>query len=167
MTGVEKILVSACMMGQKVRYNASNVETGDDLLEQWRQEGRLISFCPELAGGFPVPRPPAEIEAGRGGDAVLDGGARILENSGSDVTRYFRKGAELTLEAARAHGIKLAILKEGSPSCGSGEIYDGTFSGKSVPGVGVTTALLERNDIKVFSEKQTAEAAEYLRSLEQ
>lgn len=164
---MEKILVSACMMGQKVRYNASDVETGDALPEQWRQEGRLISFCPELAGGFLVPRPPAEIEAGRGGGAALDGEARVLENSGGDVTRYFRKGAELTLETAKAHDIKLAILKEGSPSCGSGEIYDGTFSGKPVLGVGVTTALLERNGIRVFSEKQTKKAAEYLRCLEQ
>ena len=97
---MEKILVSACMMGQKVRYNASDVETGDGLLEQWRQEGRLISFCPELAGGFPVPRSPAEIEAARGGNAVLDAGVRVFENSGDDVTRYFRRGAELTLETA-------------------------------------------------------------------
>ncbi len=116
---MQKILVSACMMGQKVRYNASDVETDDALLEQWRREGRLIPFCPELAGGFPVPRPPAEIETGSGGDAVLDAGARVLESSGADVSRYFRRGAELTLEAVRAHGIKLAILKEGSPSCDS------------------------------------------------
>ena len=164
---MQKILVSACMMGQKVRYNASDVSTDDALIEQWRRQGRLIPFCPELAGGFPVPRPPAEIETGKGGEAVLDQGARVLENSGDDVTRYFRRGAELTLDAVKAHGIKLAILKEGSPSCGSAEIYDGTFSGKSIPGVGVTTALLKRNGIKVFSEQQTTEAADYLRSLEQ
>ncbi len=74
---MEKILVSACMMGRKVRYDASAVETGDGLLERWREEGRLVAFCPELAGGFPVPRPPAEIEAGSGGDAVLDAGAGV------------------------------------------------------------------------------------------
>lgn len=108
---VKKVLVSACMMGQKVRYNASDVKTDDDLLEQWRQEGRLVTFCPELAGGFPVPRPPAEIESGSGGDAVLDAGVRVLEDSGGNVTRYFRRGAELTLEMAKSHGVKLAILK--------------------------------------------------------
>ena len=125
----------------------------------------MVNFCTDLAGGFPVPRPPAEIEAGSGGDAVLDESARVLEDSGGDVTHYFRKGAELALQTARAHGVKLAILKEGSPSCGSGKIYDGTFSGGSVPDRGVTTALLERNGLRVFSEKQTEEAAEYLELL--
>jgi uncharacterized protein YbbK (DUF523 family) len=164
---MEKILVSACMVGRKVRYDASDVETGDERLERWREEGRLVAFCPELAGGFPVPRPPAEIEGGRGGDAVLDGGARVLEDAGGDVTGYFRKGAEAALEAARAHGARMAVLKEGSPSCGSSRVYDGTFSGRSVPGRGVTAALLERAGVRVFSEEETAEAEAYLRRLEQ
>lgn len=79
---MEKILVSACVMGQKVRDNASDVETGDEVLARWREGGRLVTFCPELAGGFPVPRPRAEIEAGRGGEAVLDAEARVLEDTG-------------------------------------------------------------------------------------
>ena len=128
--------------------------------------GEAVTFCPELAGGFPVPRPPAEIEGGRGGDAVLDAGARVLEDTGGDVTGYFRKGAGAALGAARAHGVKVAVLKEGSPSCGSGRIYDGTFSGRTVPGRGVTTALLERAGVRVFSEEETAEADVYLRRLE-
>lgn len=161
---MEKILVSACMMGQKVRYDASDVETGDGLLERWREEGRLVAFCPELAGGFPVPRPPAEIEGGSGGDAVLDAGARVLEDAGGDVTGYFRRVAEAALEATRAHGVRMA---EGSPSCGSGRIYDGTFSRRTVGGRGVTTAVLERAGVRVFSEEETPEADVILRRLEQ
>lgn len=162
---MEKILVSACLMGQKVRYNASDAKSEDDLLGRWLSEGRLVTFCPEVAGGFPVPRPPAEIE-GRDGDAVLDGRGRVVEETGRDATTYFRKGAELTLQTAEAHHVKLAILKEGSPSCGSGRIYDSSFSGRSKPGHGVTTALLERHGIRVFAEEDTSAAAEYLRELE-
>ncbi len=163
---MEKILVSACMMGQKVRDNASDVETGDEVLARWREGGRLVTFCPELAGGFPVPRPRAEIEAGRGGEAVLDAEARVLEDTGGDVTGYFRKGGEAAMAAARTHGVRMAVLKEGSPSCGSGRIYDGNFSGRTVAGRGVTTALLERGGVRVFSEEETSEAGAYLRRLE-
>ena len=97
---------------------------------------------------------------------MLAGENRVLENSGKDATRYFRKGAELALETVMAHGIRLAILKEGSPSCGPRHIYDGSFSGRSVPGWRVTSALLERNGVRVFGENETAAAAEYLDHLE-
>lgn len=117
---------------EEVRYDAFDVEAGDVLLERWRQEGRPVAFCLEPAGCFPVPRPPAEVEAGRGGDAVLDAGARVLEGAGGDVTAYFRKSAVTAVEAARARGAKMAVRKEGSPSCGSGKIYDGTFSGRAI-----------------------------------
>ena len=164
---MEKILISACLMGWKVRYDASDAGYDDPLLDRWLGEGRLVTFCPEIAGGFPVPRPPAEIEDSRGGEAVLAGESHILENTGRDVTRYFRRGADLALETARTHGIRLAILKEGSPSCGSGHIYDGSFTGRTVPGQGITTALLERNGVRVFGEKETSAAAEYLAYLEE
>ncbi|MFD7063521.1 DUF523 domain-containing protein [Streptomyces sp. NPDC059906] len=100
-------------------------------------------FRPKVSGGLPVPRPAAEIVGGDG-DGVLDGVARVLTESGEDVSLYFVRGARLALEAARAAGVRVALLKESSPSCGSLRVYDGRFSGTRVPGHGVTTALLRR-----------------------
>ncbi|WP_219467189.1 DUF523 domain-containing protein, partial [Nonomuraea rhizosphaerae] len=117
-------------------------------------------------GGPPPPPPPAEIERGAGGAAVLSGRARVLATDGSDVTAQFLAGARAALDAARAAGARLAVLKEGSPSCGALAIYDGTFQGRRLPGQGVTTALLERDGIRVFTEDQVAEAAGYLRTLD-
>ncbi|SEH02842.1 Uncharacterized conserved protein YbbK, DUF523 family [Nonomuraea solani] len=163
---MEKILVSACLMGRKVRYDGGAKTSSDTLLAGWREEGRLVTFCPEVAGGLPVPRPAAEIEGGAGGAAVLSGAARVLATDGSDVTAEFLAGARAALDAARAHGVRLAVLKEGSPSCGVLAVYDGSFAGHRTPGQGVTTALLERHGIRVFSEDQVTEAAGYLRTLE-
>lgn len=160
-----KILVSACLLGNKVRYNASNVECNNSILHAWLSEGRVVPFCPEVAGGFPVPRPAAEI-MGNGGRAVLEGTARVIEISGEDVTAGFLSGAMKALEAAREHGVKLAILKEGSPSCGISIIYDGTFSDSVRAGQGVTAALLELNAIRVFSEEDIDAAAIYLEEIE-
>lgn len=162
---MEKILVSACLLGHKVRYNGTDAAGTNDLLERWRSEGRLVPFCPEVAGGFPVPRPPAEISGGEGGD-VLDGESRVIEEGGKDVSEYFQAGAELTLREVRRQNIRVAVLKEDSPSCGSSRIYDGSFSGRSRPGQGVTTALLEDHGVRVFSEEQTAAADAHLRRLE-
>lgn len=111
------------------------------------------------------PRPPAEIVGGDGGD-VLDGTARILTGSGADVTGEFLRGARLALEAARRAGARLALLKEGSPSCGGHRVHDGTFTGTSVPGSGVTTALLRRSGIHVFSEDELGELDALLGDLE-
>jgi uncharacterized protein YbbK (DUF523 family) len=163
---VEKILVSACLMGRKVRYDGGAKTSSDAWLAGWREEGRLVPFCPEVEGGLPVPRLAAEIEGGAGGEAVLAGAARVLATDGSDVTAEFLAGARGALAVARAHGIRMAVLKEGSPSCGALAIYDGTFQGRKTPGRGVTTALLERNGIRVFSEERLPEAAGYLRTLE-
>jgi uncharacterized protein YbbK (DUF523 family) len=171
---MERILVSACLLGQAVRYDGRAKLSDDELLTQWRHQGRLVAFCPEVAGGLPVPRPPAEISPVPGaasvvpfdGAAVLAGVAPVLTSAGVDVTEHFVRGATAALEAAQRHAIRMAILKEGSPSCGSHRIHDGSFSGSSIPGGGVTTALLTRHDIKVFSEDQLPEAAEYLRILE-
>lgn len=161
---MEKILVGACLLGHKVRYDGSDAAGGGGLSEKWRAEGRLVPFCPEVAGGFPVPRPPAEISGGEGSD-VLSGGARVIERGGGDVTRYFRAGAGLALQVVRRQNIKVAVLKEGSPSCGSARIYDGSFSGRSKPGREVTTTLLQGANVRVFSEEETA-AALYLEVLE-
>ncbi|TMR07841.1 DUF523 domain-containing protein [Nonomuraea turkmeniaca] len=163
---MERILVSACLMGRRVRYDGGAKTSSDAWLTGWREEGRLVSFCPEVEGGLPIPRPAAEIEGGAGGAAVLSGAARVLATDGSDVTAEFLAGAQSALAAARSHGIRLAVLKEGSPSCGALSIYDGTFRGHRTPGQGVTTALLESNGIRVFTEEHVDEAAEYLWTLE-
>ncbi|RVX43535.1 uncharacterized protein YbbK (DUF523 family) [Nonomuraea polychroma] len=163
---MEKILVSACLMGRRVRYDGGAKTSSDAWLAGWREEGRLVPFCPEVEGGLPIPRPAAEIEGGAGGAAVLSGAARVLATDGSDVTAEFLAGAQAALAVARSFGIRLAVLKEGSPSCGALSIYDGTFRGRRTPGQGVTTALLESNGIRVFTEEHVDEAAEYLRTLE-
>ncbi|MEU4832653.1 DUF523 domain-containing protein [Streptosporangium sp. NPDC023615] len=162
---MDRILVSACLMGRKVRYDGAAKTSEDALLATWRRQGRLVAFCPEVEGGLPVPRPAAEIEGGAGGAAVLDGTARVLTADGADVTAPFLAGARAALEAARSCGARVAILKEGSPSCGSLAVHDGAFGGGRVPGNGVTTALLERNGIAVFGEERVAEAAARLRDL--
>ena len=160
-----KVLVSACLLGDRVRYNGASASASSAILTQWIDEGRVVPFCPEVAGGLGVPRPAAEISGGTG-EAVLDGHASVMTGSGADVTDHFRRGAELALAAARAQNVRVAILKDGSPSCGSGSIYDGTFSGRKHTGHGVTTALLERHGIRVFSEAQFTDAAKYLASLD-
>ncbi|MGW2153032.1 DUF523 domain-containing protein [Nonomuraea sp. NPDC001699] len=163
---MQRILVSACLMGRRVRYDGGAKTSADALLARWREEGRLVVVCPEVTGGLPVPRPAAEIEGGAGGAAVLSGAARVLASDGSDVTAEFVAGARAALEAARCAGVRLAVLKEGSPSCGALAVYDGTFGGRRVPGQGVTTALLEAHGVRVFTEEQLPEAAGYLRDLE-
>jgi uncharacterized protein YbbK (DUF523 family) len=163
---MHRILVSACLLGSRVRFDGRAKTSEDALLARWRAEGRLVSFCPEVAGGLPVPRPPAEIEPGFSGETVLNGTARVLRADGADITAAFTTGAHAALTTARRHGIRLAILKEGSPSCGPLKISDGTFSGQSTPGQGVTAALLTAEGISVFNENQITEAALRLAALE-
>ncbi|TDC62096.1 DUF523 domain-containing protein [Actinomadura sp. GC306] len=162
---MERILVSSCLEGRRVRYDGAAKPVGADLFERWRAEGRLVPFCPEVSGGLAVPRPPAEIVGGDG-HAVLDGTARVRTDAGDDVTTEFLRGAHLALDTARRSGARIALLKESSPSCGSGRIYDGTFTGAPVPGAGVTTALLERAGIQVFNETDLATVDALLRTLE-
>lgn len=159
---MERILVSACLLGRPVRFDGRAKTVDDALLAGWRAEGRLVPFCPEVEGGLPVPRPPAEIEGGAGGAAVLTGAARILTPEGKDVTRHFLAGAHAALALARSMDIRIAVLKDGSPSCGSLRIHDGTFRGRVTPGSGVTSALLEANGVRVFGEDRIAEAAAHL-----
>jgi len=148
-----------------VRYDGSAATVTSAILDRWIREGRLVSFCPEVAGGFPVPRPSAEIE-GDGGSAVLRGKARVVDESGRDLTTYFVTGANEALRAAQDQDVRLAVLKDGSPSCGSSLIHGGDFTGKTRPGMGVTTALLENHGIRVFSEQQIQEADDYLAQIE-
>lgn len=163
---MQSILVSACLLGEAVRYNGGDNRCDHALLKRWLDEGRVVPVCPEVAGGLATPRPPAEIMRSGGGGAVLDGEARVVAVDGRDVTEQFLRGAERALALARAMGIRVAVLKEGSPSCGTGAVYDGSFSGTKVAGVGVTTARLTQAGVCVFSEHQLAEAARMLEQLE-
>lgn len=115
-------------------------------------EDTLIPICPEQLGGCPTPRIPAEIVGGDGGD-VLDAKGRVMTKNGEDVTEYFIKGAREVLKIAQAMGIEKAILKARSPSCGVCSIYDGTFSGKTKNGNGVTSEILKRNGVSILTEE--------------
>ena len=138
-----KILVSACLLGEPCRYDGTGKL--EPALEELRARGHtLIPVCPEVLGGLPTPRPPAERQP--------DG--RVVTREGGDVTAEYRAGAEKALALARAHGCTCAVLKERSPSCGRGNIYDGTFSRTLVPGSGVTAQLLEEHGIAVYGESQ-------------
>jgi uncharacterized protein YbbK (DUF523 family) len=159
-----KVLVSACLVGERVRYHGGDAACAHPVLSRWLSEGRVLPFCPEVAGGLGVPRPAAELQGGVGED-LLDGAARATTKDGRDVTSAFLAGARAALAAAVAGGVGLAVLKEGSPSCGSGSVYDGSFSGARRPGRGVTAALLERSGIRVFSDAQLDEADRYLAKL--
>jgi uncharacterized protein YbbK (DUF523 family) len=163
---MQLVLVSSCLLGIPVRYNGTAKRSGNHILQRWLDEGRVVPVCPEVAAGLPVPRPPAEILGGAGGAKVLAGLAKVVDAETNDVTAAFVAGAEHTLRQAQLSGAKVAVLKEGSPSCGSGYIYDGTFTGKRVPEHGVTATLLENAGIKVFSEERFAEANAFLRKLE-
>ena len=142
-------LVSACLLGLSTRfdgrhnYNAAVVE--------FCRRNRVIPVCPEQLGGLPTPRPAAEICRGDG-VAVLGGRARVLTRDAVDCTAQFMRGAALVLQLAELVFVDGAILKERSPSCGLTAIYDGTFSGVQIAGLGVTAALLRRNGIPVFCE---------------
>ena len=160
-----KILISACLLGERVRYHGGDAALSDAILDRWRREGRLVPFCPEVAGGLPVPRPPAEIQ-GAGGTAVLDGTARVVTSAGADVTDAFRAGARAALDAAVREGARIAVLKDGSPSCGSRTIHDGTFTGRRRAGVGVTAALLAERKMRVFNEHELEAAQRCVMELE-
>jgi uncharacterized protein YbbK (DUF523 family) len=143
-------LVSACLLGIKCRYDGGSKYS--DNMAELAAGGKVIPACPEQLGGLPTPRNPSEISMGTGAD-VLDGKCRVITNTRTDVTEHFLKGARETLKLANACGVKKAVLKARSPSCGSGRIYDGSFSGSTIGGNGVTAELLLRNGIEVFTEE--------------
>lgn len=146
-------LVSACLLGVACRFDGQSCPAPE--LDDLATQGKVVVICPEVAGGLPIPRLPAEIEeafAGLDGHAVLDGRTRVVRTDGVDVTAQFLKGAQAALALARQLGIRRAILKTNSPSCGRGRIHEGKFAGTLVPGDGVTAALLKRNGILVTTE---------------
>jgi len=163
---MQRILVSACLLGQRVRYDGGDAALDDATFRRWLDEGRLVGFCPEAAGGLPVPRQPAELEHGDA-EAVLHGRAAVRTRGGVEVTDAFLRGAELALAECGRHGIRLAVLKEGSPSCGVDLVNDGGFSGHKIAGQGLTARLLTRHGIRVFSEHQIPAASAYLSTLEE
>lgn len=134
------ILCSSCLLGIKCRYDGRD-KLNRKIIELSRKM-ILIPVCPEQLGGLLTPREPAEQK-----------GKRVFTKSGKDVTHNFKKGAEQVLKLVKLLNIKEAILKQKSPSCGCGRVYDGTFSGRIVKGDGVTASLLKRNGIKVISEE--------------
>ncbi|MCE8016613.1 DUF523 domain-containing protein [Halomonas sp. MCCC 1A17488] len=154
---MEKVLVSACLLGRRVRYDGGAKSLASEILAQWQAEGRVISVCPEVDAGLPTPRAPAEIIAGDGG-GVLAGSAQVVDRGGVDLTEVFRQGASLALQLCRKHAIKVAVLTEYSPSCGSTQVYDGSFSGEKRAGAGVTAALLRQHGVQVFGQQDIAEA---------
>ncbi len=137
----DNVLISACFMGAGCRYDGKSIHLAR--LDELKVKYNLIPVCPELLGGLGTPRSPAEKV-----------GDKVINKAGQDVTEYFHRGAEKALKMAQMYNCKYAILKEKSPSCGFGKIYDGTFSGTLVDGYGVTADLLFRNGITVIGESK-------------
>ncbi len=140
-----KILVSACLYGHCCKYDGTSNLLKDKNFQILKNTGRLIPVCPEQLGGLPTPRIPSEIRDGK-----------VFNKEGEDVTAEFELGAEKTLSIARENGVRVAILKQGSPSCGCKKIYDGTFSGNKITGEGVTARKLVENGIPVFDETEVS-----------
>ena len=134
-----KILVSACLLGVRCRYDGKSKP--HPAVERLMEQHTLIPVCGEILGGLPTPRVSAERQ-----------GARVVTADGCDVTAAYRRGAEEVLRLAERYGCKAAILKERSPSCGFGKIYDGSFSGRLIDGNGVAAALLAANGIEIYGE---------------
>lgn len=156
---MEKIFVSACLMGARVRYDGRAKTVDDQLLATWRAEGRLVTLCPEMAAGLPTPRPPAEIAPGASAEAVLSGRAGVYDNNGLDMTHEFTTGADLALELAREQNCRFALLADGSPSCGSTFVYSGNFDGQRHEGQGVVAARLRAAGLAVFAPSQLRDLA--------
>jgi len=148
-------VVSACLAGLATTHDGK-AKPHPKVLELLR-EGRAVLVCPEQLGGLPTPRAEAEIESGGSGGKVLSAEAKVLDVDGRDVTAQYLRGAREALRASRLSGAKAAILKARSPSCGNGQIYNGSFSGTLVDGKGVTAALLEKEGLQVLSEEDLAD----------
>jgi len=151
---MHRVLVSACLLGDPVRYDGKDKRSAHPVLRRWLEEGRVVRACPELLGGLAVPRPRAE----RRGD-------QVVTEEGREVTAAFEAGARATLALTQAHTIRVAVLKENSPSCGVGSIADGGFAGRRIAGSGVTTELLRAHGVQVFSEDELEAADAALRAL--
>lgn len=142
------VLCSACLLGFDCRYDGQDKRKRHVVAALAGKE--IVPICPEVAGGLGVPRAPADLAGGAGG-AVLDGAARVVSHPGRDVTAAFVLGTELALDAARRYGAGVAVLKEGSPSCGTRRVV---VDGVSVAGRGVAAAALERAGLILLSDEE-------------
>ncbi|MBL4941547.1 MAG: DUF523 domain-containing protein [Colwellia sp.] len=149
----DKILISRCFLGENVRYNSELIPLKHPLLTLWQQQNRLIALCPEVSGGLPTPREPAEQQFNNNS---------IITITGTDVSAQFNLGAKHALALCQLHHIRFALLKESSPSCGSTLIYDGSFSNKKIAGQGITSKRLTQAGVKVFSENNLEQLAKLL-----
>lgn len=149
-----KVLISACLLGDNVKYSEGNNLTPElvTLLEKYNV--KIIKICPECFAGLPIPRVPSEIR-----------GDKVFSKDSRDITEEFLIGAEKTYKVAKNKEIDFAILKERSPSCGSSFIYDGSFSGKIIQGQGFTARRLNKENIVIFSEENLEEIEKYLEEL--
>ena len=138
------ILVSACLAGINCAWDGKN--RSDPKIKELVDKNQAVTVCPEVLGGRPIPRTKTEIKGGTGKD-VLEGKAKVFDEHGKDVTLEFLKGAAAALDVVKKFNIKEAILKSKSPSCGVGEIYDGSFKSNLINGDGVTTALLKKEGV--------------------
>ena len=139
----EKVLISACLAGINCKFNGENNLLDSGILDEISKRYHLLFICPEVFGGLSTPREPAEMKGGL-----------VVTKTAKDVSENFKFGAEICLKIAKLNGCKKAILKARSPSCGSGQIYDGSFSKKLIFGDGVAAKLLKENGILVFSEDE-------------
>jgi len=137
---MEKILVSACLLGVNCKYNGEN--NYNEKVMEYLRDKEIIPICPEIMGGLPTPRIPSEIV-----------GDKVYNKNGEDLTENFQRGAKETLELAKKLGVKKALLKSKSPSCGYKKIYDGTFSDILIDGNGVTAKLLSEKGFEIITEK--------------
>lgn len=140
----EKLLISSCLLGNNVKYNGKNNYI--DGIEALKEKYDLIIICPEVMGGLSIPRIPSEIINNN-----------VFNKEGINVTKEFEKGANIALELVKKHNIKKALLKDGSPSCGSTYIYDGTFNGIKINDFGITVRRLLKENIKIYTEKNWME----------
>ena len=149
-----KVLISACLLGDNVKYSGGNNLTPElvTLLEKYNV--KIVKICPECFAGLPIPRVPSEIL-----------GDKVFSKDGRDITEEFLKGAEISYIIAKKNKIDFVILKERSPSCGSSYIYDGSFSGKVIQGQGFTARKLNEENIVIFSEENLKEIEKYLEKL--
>ena len=146
------IIVSACLLGENCKYSGGNNKSENVI--KYLEDKEYILVCPEQLGGLSTPRNPSEIitYGNKDGNDVLSGCTKVLSNKGIDVTKNFIQGAEETLKIAKEHNARIAILKAGSPSCGYKKIYDGTFLGNKIQGMGVTAAILNKENIALLDE---------------
>lgn len=153
----EKILASACLLGERVRFDGQVLKISDERIFKWAKEKRFIPICPETMSGLMVPRVPCEIEPDKTAQDVIDGKAKIISQEGRDYTEDYLFGAQVCVNLAKRNNIRIAILKQRSPSCGTKQIHDGHFGSNLVDGMGVAALMLQQAGVKVFDETQLDE----------